>query len=196
MLLFAVTLAAWLLAMTVYIRSKFRADVITIVTPGHHCIVIACVDDKIEMISLSPWLGPRRFQWSSAAAHYDAFSSTQPEELVGPDIPGRGWPNLPSTGLNWRYFRFTKEESTRYFEGDAFALDYPWRGWDLGGPFAFDSIMKLKICDASAPVWAMPVALAILPGIWLAVAVRQSPQRCPECGVAAYTKAIENPAAL
>jgi hypothetical protein len=56
-MIFTISVIAWLLAMTIYIRGKFRADLITIITPWHQCIVIAGMNGRIARTDLSPWPG-------------------------------------------------------------------------------------------------------------------------------------------
>src|ERR1700722_961133 len=68
--------------MGVYVRSKFRADVITIITVSQHCIVVSSFQGDFELTKLSPWPGLIAFQWSSASA-----SCEEPNDrLVGPSI--------------------------------------------------------------------------------------------------------------
>jgi hypothetical protein len=84
--IFVISIIAWLATMAVYVRSKFRADVITVIGPGRNCLVIASVNRRIEFYGIRPWPGPRHFQWSSAIACFDLPWRGWTGTLIGPSM--------------------------------------------------------------------------------------------------------------
>jgi hypothetical protein len=85
-IIFVLSVIAWLLAMAVYVRSKFRDDVITIVTPARPCIIVESRGRHLAITGISPWPGPKLLQWSSAAADVEYSILSPDDQLRGPDF--------------------------------------------------------------------------------------------------------------
>jgi hypothetical protein len=199
--LFVATLTIWLFGVFVYIRSKFRSDLITIVTPGHRCIVLESDQPWVGLGCQSPWPGPRLIAWSSGAAITRENLLREVNSLTGPKFL---WNNgLQSMVKRWRGFGYASGNvNLIYNERQGASVGESWRiNWMFDKDYSY---LPLKLNYVTAPVWSLPVILAFAPCSWLATAgrrrwrshrrlrtglcircgydLRETPTRCPECG--------------
>ena len=207
--LFVLSLVIWLLAMAAYTRSKFRADLFTLVTPGHHCVVVDWDEGLIELVWQSPWPGPKLFAWSGAKLTRDVKNELEYEALRGPDLTtdtylySQQFPNTSALRFKqWRDFLISYGTvPCVYTVNDSAMTDSAWRvGYSDNGGSAqsiaqmpdnsYSSNVDLKEYFLRAPIWVIPSAASIFPCLWLIAAGRRRFQQlrrkrkgqCIQCG--------------
>jgi hypothetical protein len=198
--LFALSLVLWLLAMAVFVRSKYRADMVTWVTSNCQCFVLDWNHGEIDLLWQSPWPGPALLAWTSEPSKpYTPFIIVDNDPPYGPylnvdsEIYQQLFPNgNNTTAVNKEWHRFSYSSQTTpcvYVAGDASLIDMPWER-----PYWAEdtSILKLEQTGrrVSAPIWASPVAFSLFPVFWLVTAGRRRWRQhrrnhrglCVQCG--------------
>jgi hypothetical protein len=208
-LFFVASVLMWIVAIGVYIRSRFRADAITWVTASHHCLFLKSADGTLTCYDQSRWPGPSQMQWSTGPPDYNIFAQTQRDTLLGPPI---AWVDIRDPNMKvhaWK--RLGIQYGTAWLDLPA-EIDVPIR--DPYGFYADFSPSgdnrKLNVNGLWIPTWILPSLLTILPALWSITIgrrryrahsrrrrglcihcgydLRHTPLRCPECGVQVVNK--------
>jgi len=80
---FLLAICIWLVSAAIYIRSKFRADVMAIVLPRGYCFVVACDNGLIDVGAVHPYFSHPLFAWTSGLQYSPKLSKSELAKLRG-----------------------------------------------------------------------------------------------------------------
>ena len=194
--------ALWLTSVSLYIHTRFYADLIFVVLPGNHCLLLEFNTGQEQALRIdweSNWTGPKLFVWRIGERNrledgdythgpYSRFADTV--EAPAPVVYEwpKTWNNNFYYGRWATYFPYVTKDGPSIngpLQGEEEVQDGPPED-----PRLAVSHLVLKVKGVGMPDWAAPLSLTLLMLVLLAPMAfrarrrskRQRKGQCLDCG--------------